>query len=219
MRLLFVNFEPRPARFEVRRRGPNTGDAKRSPALPGALTAAMLFFCCAAFAQQPDQDIAAVYNHVGQRAARIQPMLQQLHPKDWIASGAPDTYLAQWTTAIEQFRAIESDMAALTQQPESLTETMKALFRVETTNQLLASLMGGVRKYQNPALADLIESVAAEAGADIESIEQHLLRIAQDKDQQFALVDREAQRCRATLSKQPAASRPAAPARPARPTQ
>src|SRR5215467_7801352 len=116
------------------------------------LLTALLFFCCAAFPQQPpDQDTAAVYNQLAQRAARLEPMLQQLHPRDWIADGAPDTYVLQWTTAVEQFRAIQTDMAALVQQPESMTEAMKALFRVQSTNQLLSSLMGGVRKYQNPA--------------------------------------------------------------------
>jgi hypothetical protein len=143
-------------------------------------------------------------------------MLQQLHPKDWIADGAPDTYVAQWTTAVEQFRAIQSDMAALLQQPESMTESMKALFRVQTTNQLLASLMGGVRKYQNPALADLIGSVAAESGADIENMQRHLVHIAEEKDAQLKLVDSEAQRCRATLSKQPAAPTPKSTLAPAR---
>lgn len=167
-------------------------------------SAAVLFFSSAAFPQQPDQETAAIYTQIGQRAARIQPMLEQLHPKDWVAGGAPDTYLAQWTTAVEQFRAIQSDMGMLVEQPESLTESMKALFRVQSANQILASLMGGVRKYQNPAVADLIEAVAAEAGADIEKMQQHLLRIAEDKDHQYTLVDSEAQRCRATLSKQPA---------------
>jgi len=169
-------------------------------------------FCSAAFPQQPDQETAAIYNQLAQRAARIEPMLQQLHPKDWIADGAPDTYVVQWNSALEQFRAIESDMAALVQQPETMTETMKALFRIQTTNQLLGSLMGGARKYQNPAVADLIESVAAEAGADIENMQRHLLRLAEEKDQQFKIVDNEAQRCRATLSKQPAA--PVAGAKP-----
>jgi hypothetical protein len=151
-----------------------------------------------------DQETVAVFNKISQRAGRIEPMLEQLHPKDWIAKGAPDTYLAQWTTTIEQFRAIQSDMSALAQQPERLTESMKALFRVQTTHRLLASLMGGVRKYQNPALADLIESVAAEANSDEDRLEQHILEMADEKEQQFAVVDREAQRCRATLSRQPA---------------
>ena len=152
-----------------------------------------------------DDEVAAIFNRLSQRAARMAPMLEQLHPNDWIARGASDTYLAQWNSTLEQFRAIQSDMSALAQHPERLTESMKALFRMQSTNQALDSLMGGTRKYQNPALADLIESVAAEANGDIDRFEKHLVELADEKEQQFTVVDREAQRCRATLSRQPAA--------------
>jgi hypothetical protein len=177
---------------------------------------AALILSCGAIAQQTnsspgssaagmtDDEVAAIFNRLSQRAARMAPMLEQLHPNDWIARGASDTYLAQWNSTLEQFRAIQSDMSALAQHPERLTESMKALFRMQSTNQALDSLMGGTRKYQNPALADLIESVAAEANGDIDRFEKHLVELADEKEQQFTVVDREAQRCRATLSRQPA---------------
>jgi len=152
-----------------------------------------------------DEEIAAIFSRISLGAARIEPMLEQLHPADWIAKGAPDTYVAQWNSTREQFNAIQSDMSAIAQHPDHLTESMKALFRVQATHLMLGSLMGGVRKYQNPALADLIESVAAEANGDIDRFEKHLLELADEKEQQFTVVDREAQRCRATLSRQPAA--------------
>jgi hypothetical protein len=152
-----------------------------------------------------DEEVVAVLNQISQRVARIEPMLEQLHPNDWIAKGAPDTYLAQWNSTREQFGAIRSDMSALAQHPDHLTESMKALFRMQATEHALGSLMGGVRRYQNPALADLIESVAAEANGDIDRFEKHLLELADEKEQQFTVVDREAQRCRTTLSRQPAA--------------
>jgi len=172
-----------------------------------------LIFSCGAFCQQqtgnppsmPDEEVAALFSRISARAARIEPMLQQLHPNDWIAKGAPDTYLTQWNSIREQFTAIKSDMDDLAQHPDHLTDSMGALFRVQATQLALNSLMGGVRRYQNPALADLIESVAAEAGGDIDRFEKHLLEMATEKEQQFTLVDREAQRCRANLSRQPAA--------------
>jgi hypothetical protein len=171
------------------------------------LLLATLIFSCSAFCQQgmSDEEVAAIFSRISERAARIEPMLDQLHPNDWIAKGAPDTYLAQWNSVRQQFTAIESDMSDLTQHPDRLTDSMSALFRVQATHLALGSLMGGVRKYQNPALADLIESVAAEAGGDIDRFEKHILEMAAEKERQFTLVDREAQRCRATLSRQPAA--------------
>jgi hypothetical protein len=159
--------------------------------------------------QQPpmsDDDVAALFNRISQRAARLEPMLDQLHPNDWVAKGAPDTYLAQWNSVRRQFTAIQSDLPGLAHS-DHLTDSMKALFRIQAANAALGSLMGGVRRYQNPALADLIESVAAEATADIDRFEQHLVEMADAKEQQFTVVDREAQRCRATLSRQPAANR------------
>jgi hypothetical protein len=178
-----------------------------------ALFMGTLIFSCGAFGQQqagnppsmPDEEVAALFSRISARAARIEPMLQQLHPNDWIAKGAPDTYLTQWNSIREQFTAIKSDMDDLSQHPDRLTDSMGALFRVQATQLALNSLMGGVRRYQNPALADLIESVAAEAGGDIDRFEKHLLEMATEKEAQFTLVDREAQRCRANLSRQPAA--------------
>jgi hypothetical protein len=133
-------------------------------------------------------------------------MVQQLRVNDWVGKGAPDTYVKQWNSVLEQLQLIQADMSTLAQNPEQMTECMKALFRVQASHQALESLMGGLRRYQNPALADLIESVAAEDQADLDRLEQYVLELANEKDQQYAVVDHEAQRCRATLSKQPAES-------------
>jgi hypothetical protein len=189
--------------------------------LPGAVLVLCLV-STAAFAQQlpvtsltapaapiSDEEIVITFNQISQRAARLEPMLEQLHPNDWTARGAPDTYIAQWTSILQQFRAVESDMATLAQHPghgaeAHITDCLKALFRLQSTHQMLDSLMGGTRKYQNPALADLIESVASETNADVDRVQQYVMQISDEKEQQFSVVDREAQRCRATLSRQPA---------------
>jgi hypothetical protein len=82
---------------------------------------------------------------------------------------------------------------------------MKALFRIQAFHRSLDSLMGGLRKYQNPALADLIQSVAAEDQADLDQLQSYILELADQKEQEYRVVDREAQRCRATISREPAA--------------
>jgi hypothetical protein len=172
------------------------------------------FLCCgAAFCQQAmtDQQILAIFSGISQHAASLAPMLEQVRPDDWIAKGASDTYAAQLASTRQGIAAIQSDMQALAQHPDGLSDGLKALFRVEAVHQLLSSLMGGLRRYQNPALADLIESVAAEDRADLDNMQQYLLQLASDKEEQFAVVDKEAQRCRATLSRQPAP--PASPNR------
>lgn len=177
---------------------------------PGFLCCYAFLFCVvfsqSATAQQstPDPQVVAAFDGIANHAARIEPMLQQLKPNDWVAKGAPDTYVTQFNSAIEQIHAIQSDMSALAQHPEQMTECMKALFRVQSSHRTLVSLMEGLRRWQNPALAELIESVAAEDQTDLDHLEQYVLQLAIEKDQQYAVVDSEAQRCRATLSRQPA---------------
>ncbi len=164
----------------------------------------LALFARGAFAQQqPDPQIVAIFNGLSQHAARIEPMLQQLRPNDWVTKGAPDTYVTQWNSALEQLKAIQSDMSALAQRPDQMTECMKALFRVQASHQALNSLMDGLRRYQNPALAELIESVSAEDQSNLDRLQQYVLQLANEKDQEYAVVDAEAQRCRATLSRQP----------------
>jgi len=169
-------------------------------------------FCCSLFGQQPappvpamtDQQIVEVLNAIEQHESRLEPMLAQLHPNDWVAKGAADTYVAQFASVNQQIRLIETDMSGLAQRPNQMTECMKALFRAQAFHQTLDSLLGGLRRYQNPALADLIEAVAAEDRSDLDRLQRWVLELAAAKDAQFDLVDREAQRCRATLSRQPA---------------
>ena len=183
--------------------------------LTAILLSSLLLSSGAAFAQSgdPDPQILDIFNGMSRHAARIEPMLRQLKPADWVAKGAPDAYVAQLSSALIEVQGIQTDMASLVQHPDRMTDAMKALFRVESSHQLLGSLMGGLRRYQNPALADLIESVAAEDQSDIERLQQYLLDLAGTKEQQFEVVDKEAQRCRGTLSRQPAGQSPGQPVR------
>jgi hypothetical protein len=151
-----------------------------------------------------DDQVASIFHGISQHAARMEPMLQQLKPDDWVAKGAPDTYVAQWKSTVDQIRAIQTDMSALATHPDRMTDCMKALFRVQAFHQALGSLMGGLRRYQNPAMADLIEAVAAEDRGDLDRFQGYILDLAGEKEQEFTVVDREVQRCRATLLRQPA---------------
>jgi len=69
-----------------------------------------------------------------------------------------------------------------------------------------------VRRYQNPAVGDLLVSVVSANSANRDQLRQYVTDLAQTKEQEFQIVDGEAQRCRGTLMRQPPAkSAPAAP--------
>jgi len=166
--------------------------------------AGILLCCLGTSTAWAQQELAVIsFNAISEHATRLEPMLQQVRAGEWVAKGAPETYVEQLTSVLRQFEGIRNSMAALAQHPDRMADCIKALFAIETSHQTLGSLLGGLRKYQNPALADLIESVAAEDRVDIERIQQYVLDLAKDKEAQFEVMDREAQRCRGTLSRQP----------------
>jgi hypothetical protein len=65
----------------------------------------------------------------------------------------------------------------------------------------LISLDPGLRKYQNAALADLISSILAEGNRNRDRFRQYVVDLAGSKEQQFDVADKEAQRCRESISK------------------
>jgi len=163
-------------------------------------------------------DAAAAATRILQRSEHLKPMLEEVHPSDWVAKGAPDAYVSQWRSLTEQNQAVATEMSAIAQsanaqpgdQDSSLEPLLKALFRVHRFDGDLDALLKAVRRYQNPALADLIESVAVGDQAAVEKLQEYAIDRAAEKDRRFDLVDKEAQRCRAALASQPV-NRPGAP--------
>ena len=70
---------------------------------------------------------------------------------------------------------------------------------MQAVDSTLGSLTEGVRKYQNPALASIMQAVIAENSTNRDRLRQYLQDLATQKEQEFQVADREAQRCRAAL--------------------
>lgn len=151
---------------------------------------------------EPQWDIRNVLVGISAYAGRLLPMLNQIEPQTWLAKGAPDTYVAQWNSSKEQAKALESTALALSKDPEKLSAELEALFRINSLDNMLVSLEAGIRKYQNPAVAELLAGVAAENGANRERLQRYIVDLAADKEQQFQIMDHEAQRCRGILTRQ-----------------
>ena len=148
------------------------------------------------------------------RVERVKPILDQLKPQDWLAAGAPETYVTQWKSAQAEVGYLVRSSQALAHQPDRLTLTLETFFRMQAVESMLASLSEGVRKYQNPAVADLLQGAISETGASRDKLHQYLVDLAATKEQEFKTVDEEAQRCRAMLSRTPPKSAKPAPKKP-----
>jgi hypothetical protein len=150
------------------------------------------------------QTVAALVTESG----RIRPILDQIVPREWVRKGAPDAYVAQWQSAEQELADMTRIAQNLEKQPERLTVALDTYFRLQSLETRLDSLVDGVRRYQNPAVGDLLLSVLGESAANREKLRAYIADLATQKEQEFTVVDKEAQRCRTNLNRQ-------APPRPA----
>jgi hypothetical protein len=125
-----------------------------------------------------------------------------------VAKGASDTYVAQLESSRQQTRALADEAAALARNPEKLSGALQLFFRMEGLENMLNSLQEGARKYQGPQVAQSLAALFGEGGANRERLRGYIVNLAAEREHQFEVMDREAQRCRATLMA------PAAPAKP-----
>ncbi len=168
----------------------------------------LIFLLCAvaAYSQtqtpkglEPAWDIAVVLQEIGNNASRLLPEFDKVDAQAWVAKGASDTYVAQLESSRQQARAMADGAKELARNPEKLSASLELFFRMEGLETMLGSLEEGIRKYQSPAAAQALISVYAEGGANRERFRSYIVNLAAEREHQFEVMDREAQRCRGTL--------------------
>jgi hypothetical protein len=134
-------------------------------------------------------------------------MLEEIKPAEWVGKGASETY-------IDQHKSVQAEMGYLVRtagdlklKPESLTLTLQLFLRLQSIESLLHSLIEGVHRYQNPALAELLKSTMLDNDKHGIRLREYLVELVETKEAEFRIADEEAQRCRGALIRQPRSSR------------
>lgn len=165
------------------------------------------FLLAPLFAQAPgvvaEWDIRKNIQDVVADTNRLRPIIEQIKPKEWVAKGAPQAYLVQWDKTRIQVDGLAGSAGLLSKDPEKISAALDTFFRLQYVEMMLNSLAEGVRKYQNPALADLITGIVSSQAANRQKLQQYVVDLAATKEQEFAIIDKEAQRCRGALTRQP----------------
>ena len=161
--------------------------------------------CAQASGVVAEWDIRKNIQDVIADANRLRPILDQIKPQEWVSKGAPQAYVGQWNSTRTQVEGLVVSAGLLAKDPEKISAALDTFFRLQTLELMLNSLAEGVRKYQNPALADLINGVISEHGGNRQRLQQYVVDLAATKEQEFAIIDKEAQRCRGALTRHPAA--------------
>ena len=151
----------------------------------------------------PEWDVRKTLDALVNETGKLEPIFHQIRPNEWVKAGAPDTYAVQFDSLRVQNQAIAQDAKNLLQKPADILPLLQLVFRIHAFDVSLRSIEEGLRKYQNPSLADLLIGVASEGAASRERLQQYALEVATEREQQFSVADREAQRCRSSLSRSP----------------
>jgi len=158
--------------------------------------------------------IAPVFEELSAHASRLLPALDQVYARAWVQRGASDTYVAQLESCKVQARAVADETRALAANPENLSSSLTVLFRIQAIDNMLATIEEGVRRYQSPADAQSLAALAAEAGANRDRLQNYIVNLAAERERDYQVMDREAQRCRGIVSQPTARPRTVTQSRP-----
>jgi len=147
--------------------------------------------------------MAVVLQEIGTHSGRLVTALKQLDAPAWVTKGASETYVQQLESSRQQAQALATEAAALSKNPEKLSGSLQLFFRLESLETMLMSLQQGATKYQTPQVAQSLASLYAEGGANRERLRSYIINLALEREHQFEVMDREAQRCRATMMAAP----------------
>ncbi len=158
---------------------------------------------------ETEWDLRTLLKNLIEGTQKLKPILDQVNPSRWSDTQASQAYMQQWKAAENQIDYLGRTTAMLSKEPERLTLALEAYFRMQSLQKSVLSLIEGVRKYQNPAVGDLLRGALAENELNRDHLTSYLTELAQTKEQEFKIMDQEAQRCRGVLSRQPVpASKP-----------
>jgi len=167
-----------------------------------ALAAGSLFGQAASNGVSSEWDIRQMLASLQTRAKELAPVLDQLKPVDWTKHGAAPQYADQVSTAKNELNYLLASAQTMAKNPERLDASLDTLFRMQAMNSTLRSLVEGTRKYQNAALASLMQSITDENDHNRDRLTQYVLDLAAEKEHELKVMDAEAQRCRASVVNQ-----------------
>lgn len=144
----------------------------------------------------PEWEVRRMLDDVASQTKRLTPMVAQLKPEDWVKAGAPEAYVQQRQSLLDEIGYLEHSTRALAAKFDKMSLALQCHTRLSTIESRMQSLIAAVRRYQNPALADLLESLLAETSGSRERFRQYAWDLVAAREQEFEVLEQEAQRCR-----------------------
>jgi hypothetical protein len=154
----------------------------------------------------PEWDVRKNLAKLSEDVRRLKPVLDQVSPRDWVGKGAPEAYVTQHKSVLNEIDYLVGSAEKLAREPEKMSVALETMFRLQSIEALMNSMIEGVRKYQNPAVADLLRSMVTSNTTHREQLRSYVVELATIQEQELEIANKEAQRCRAELVRKPAAA-------------
>ena len=139
---------------------------------------------------------------------RIAPLLAQVKPEDWVKGGASDGYVKQLDGIKKGAGYLGVSAKKFSSDPQKLAPALDTYLRAQWLELQMGSLEQGVRRYQNPALADLLNAAGVENSRNRGLLQQYLLDLAAYREAEMSAMSQEAQTCRVAVTRQAPAVKP-----------
>ncbi|MEO8128221.1 MAG: hypothetical protein ABJF23_13780 [Bryobacteraceae bacterium] len=169
----------------------------------------LLVFSAVLLAQKPDAgvspewDIRKDMTALAAQIRQMQPMINNVKPETWIAQGAPSTWVQQMAKLQAGIQYLLESTEKLAKTPERLTTALDTYFRLQDVETRLDSIREGLKKYQSPDLAEILNGLMIATFDNREKLRGHISDLASLREQEMSVMDQEAQRCRGVLSRIP----------------
>lgn len=164
----------------------------------------LVAFAPAIFAQQglpPEWESRQLAQSVVDSTQRLNPVLTQINPLEWIKNGAPEAYTRQLQSIQTGVRYISISAKQFSTDPQKLSAALDTYLRVQWLETQIGSLEQGVRKYQNSALADLLVTAVSENASARTQLQQYILDLANYRETEMSVMSKEAQQCRSSIAR------------------
>lgn len=158
---------------------------------------------------QTPWDVRTIIDGLIRDNEHFEPVLEGIHPQDWVSKGASPVYIQQLQQAQQQTRDVVVTAKLLAQKTDQLSLALDEYFRLEALDSTARSLEEGVRRYADRSSADKLSELIAHNFSAREQFRDYLASLATTQEQSFKVADQEAQRCRGIISREPAPKRTA----------
>ncbi len=147
----------------------------------------------------PVWDAKTMLKEFVEQLGRFDPLLDQVSTAGWGESA--DAYSGQLEALRNELGYLKRTANELAAKPDSLTKTLEAYLRMQAVESMMNSVIEGVRRHQNPAVADLLQGVKDEVSPYLQNLQEYMVELVAMKEAELKIANQEAQRCRTAIIK------------------